>query len=467
MSAAPLTLGRMASILGGALAGGAADAPVSGLQHDSRLLKPGELFFAIVSPTGDGHAYLADAAARGACGAVVSRAPKGDPGLPLVRVDDTRAALLRFAAWKTAAWGGKIVGITGSTGKTTTKEFTATLLEAKYAVFRTPGNFNNTLGIPLALFHLEDSHQVAVLEMGMSSAGEIAALCLAAPPDVAIVTNVGSVHLEHFADQAALARAKAEIVTGLKAGGTLVYNADDPWVRDMARSGHGNRLSFGTREFAAIRLTDWTVPDGRSTTGSLAWEGGRHEVTLPMLGGHYLLNLAAAVGAGLALGVDPHAMLRQIGGLRPFKMRGEIRDLPGGLRLMDDSYNSNPEAMKSVLESLARWRGRPATILVAGEMRELGHESPRMHREVGGRIARLGCDLLLGVQGHAAHLVEAAREAGQTARFHPDWAAAWEDLRGALRPGMLLVVKGSRGVGLERLVQAVEKHLAENDRRPS
>ena len=218
MSAAPLTLGRMAAIVGGSVSGVAADAPVAGLQHDSRLLKPGEIFFAIVSPTGDGHAYLADAAARGACAAVVSRAPEGDPGLPLVRVDDTRAALLRFATWKVAAWGGKIVGITGSTGKTTTKEFTAALLEGGFTVFRTPGNYNNTLGIPLALYHLDGSHEVAVLEMGMSSPGEIAALCQAAPPDVAVVTNVGSVHLEHFADAAALARAKAEIVSVVNPG---------------------------------------------------------------------------------------------------------------------------------------------------------------------------------------------------------------------------------------------------------
>jgi UDP-N-acetylmuramoyl-tripeptide--D-alanyl-D-alanine ligase len=284
---------------------------------------------------------------------------------------------------------------------------------------------------------------------------------------VAVVTNVGSVHLEYFADQAALARAKAEIVAGMQPGGTLVYNADDPWVRDMARESHGHRLSFGTGKYAAIRLTDWTVPDGRSTTGSLAWEGGRHEVTLPMLGGHFLLNLAAAVGAARALGVDTAAILRQIGGLRPSKMRGETRDLPGGVRMIDDSYNSNPEAMKSVLESLARWHDRPNTILVAGEMRELGPDSLRMHRETGERVARLGCALLLGVQGHAERLVEAARAAGQPARFHPDWASAWADLRGELRPGMLLVVKGSRGVGLERLVQAVEKHLAVNDRRPS
>ena len=467
MSAAPLTLGRMAAIVGGSVSGVAADAPVAGLQHDSRLLKPGELFFAIVSPTGDGHAYLADAAARGACAAVVSRAPEGDPGLPLVRVDDTRAALLRFATWKVAAWGGKIVGITGSTGKTTTKEFTAALLEGGFTVFRTPGNYNNTLGIPLALYHLDGSHEVAVLEMGMSSPGEIAALCQAAPPDVAVVTNVGTVHLEYFPDQAALARAKAEIVAGMKPGGVLVYNADNPWVREMAADARGRRLPFGTGADAEIRLADWTVPDGRSTAGILEWDGARHEVALPMLGGHFLLNLAAAVGAARALGVGTAAILRQIGGLRPSKMRGEIRDFPGGLRVIDDTYNSNPEAMQAVLESLARWKGRPPTIFVAGEMRELGADSPRLHRETGERIARLGCELLLGVQGHAERMVEAARAAGQAARFHPDWASAWADLRGALRPDLLLVVKGSRGVGLERLVQAVEKHLAESDRRPS
>jgi UDP-N-acetylmuramoyl-tripeptide--D-alanyl-D-alanine ligase len=467
MSAPVLTLGRMAGILGGDLVQGSPEIPVRGLQHDSRLLQPGEMFFALVSATGDGHAYVAAARERGACAAVVSRVPEEAGPLPLIRVDDTRTALLRFAAWKVADWGGRIVGITGSTGKTTTKEFTAALLEARYTVFRTPGNFNNTLGIPLALFHLEPGHQVAVLEMGMSSAGEIAALCQAAPPDVAVVTNVGTVHLEHFADQTALARAKAEIVDGMKPDGVLVYNIDNPWVREIARDAPGRCLAFGTAPEADIRLEDWTVPDGRTTTGRLAWAGGRHPVALPMLGGHYLLNLAAAVGAALALNVDIPDILDRVGTLRPSRMRGEIREFPDGLRLIDDSYNSNPEAMRAVLESLGRWPGRPATLLVAGEMRELGPESPRLHREVGGWIARLGCELLLGVQGHAEYMVEAARAAGQAARFHSDWAAAWEDLRGLLRPECLLVVKGSRGVGLERLVQAVEKHLSGNDRRVS
>jgi len=456
MSAPPLTLAELATILQGRLASVVADRPVTGLQYDSRILKPGEVFFAIQSPTGDGHDYLAQAAAAGAAAAVVSRPAESAAGCPLVVVDDTRAALLRFAAWKTGRWPGTIVGITGSSGKTTTKEFTAEILSRRFRVFRTPGNYNNTLGLPVALFQLNRDFEVAVLEMGMSTPGELAALCAAIPPRVAVLANIGSVHLQNFPDREALARAKAEIIQGMHSDGTLVYNLDDPQVRRVARESPRRSLSYGMTPGADLRILDWRITPDRHTLAHLEWDGTRCQVELPLLGGHYLYNLAAAAAVGLTLGLTLEHILAGTARLHPFKMRGEIRRLPNGVLLLDDSYNSNPEAMQSLLDTFGRWPDRPPTVIVAGEMRELGPESARLHAEVGAAAARLGCALLIGVQGDAAHLVDAARAAGAKACFCPDVPAALETLRPVLRPGQLLLVKGSRGVGLDRLVQALE-----------
>jgi len=466
MTAPRLTVAQLAAVMGGALPRGGGDTAVAGLQNDSRNLKAGEVFVAIATAAADGHDYAAHAQAAGAVAAVVTRVPDGVPGLPLVLVDDTRQALLRFAAWRVRGWGGRIVGVTGSSGKSTTKEFTAELLAARYRVFRSPGNFNNTLGIPMALFGLRPEHEVAVLEMGMSSSGEIAALCAAAPPDVAVVTNVGSVHLEFFPNREALAAAKGEIVAGMKPGGVFVYNADDPLVRRLAASAGRTAVSFGQTDGADVRLVRWAVAADGRTEGTLRWRDRDIPVSLPMLGGHYLLNFAAAAGVALSLGLEPEAVAAAAAAIRPFAMRGELHELPGGVRLVDDAYNSNPEAMRSVLETLARWSGRPPTLIVAGEMRELGPESAALHREVGALVARTGCRLLIGVQGQADQMVAAAAAAGQAARFVPDAVAALAEVRRELAPGMLLLVKGSRGVGLDRLVRALRAGDSVEGRQP-
>ena len=456
MNRTPLTLAELATILQGRLSAGPADRPVTGLQYDSRILKPGQVFFAIQAPGGDGHDHVGKAAEAGAAGAVVSRPVETAAGLPQIVVDDTRAALLRFGAWKTGRWPGTVVGITGSSGKTTTKEFTAEILSRRFRVFRSPGNYNNTLGLPVALFDLESDSEVAVLEMGMSTPGELASLCAAIPPRVAVLANIGSVHLQNFPDREALARAKAEIVEGLRPDGILVYNLDDPQVRRIAERSGRQKLSYGSSHGAGLRIADWWIAPDRHTLAHLEWQGARLQIELPLLGGHYLYNLAAAAAVGLALGLSLDEILEGTSRLRPFKMRGEIREIPGRILLLDDSYNSNPEAVQSLLETLSRWPGRPPTVIVAGEMRELGAESAGLHAAAGEAIALLGCERLIGVQGDARHLVAAAARAGVRAEFCEDVPAALAALRAALRPGQLLLVKGSRGVGLDRLVQALE-----------
>lgn len=455
MSEISLTITRLAEILGGRIIGIDPGAAVTGLAIDSRTLAAGEVFFAIRGDQADGHGYVNAAAERGARAAVVDTLPDPPVPLPLIAVANTRDALLRFAAWRINDWQGRIVGITGSSGKTTTKEFIATLLGARYSVFRTPGNYNNTLGVPLSLFHLENRHEVAVVEMGMSTPGEIASICTAVPPDVAVVLNVGSVHQEFFPDRAALAAAKAEIVTGMKAAGTLVYNLDDPYVRDMRRLHPKPSLSFGESDDADIRLSGWEITASGQVEGILEWAGYSRTVTLPTMAGHYLMDLAAAIGAAHALGLTPEEVSSRLTGLRPYNMRGEIHHLPDDMILLDDSYNSNPEAMRGVLTALSRWKNRPETILVAGEMRELGAESVACHIEIGHLAAQTGCRRVIGVAGNAIHLVRAASDDGVEGSFHPSAEDALAAVQAALRPGCLLVIKGSRGVGLDRLVRAL------------
>ncbi|MBP7867464.1 MAG: UDP-N-acetylmuramoyl-tripeptide--D-alanyl-D-alanine ligase [Acidobacteria bacterium] len=461
MTSPRLTLFQLAEILCGRLTGADADRPVAGLAIDTRKMEAYEVFFAVQGENTDGHRFLNAAWEAGAAGAVVSadRQCEDIPELPLIHVDDPREALLRFARWRIENWPGRVVGVTGSSGKTTTKEFIAALLRTRRKVFRTPGNLNNTLGVPLALFHLDDADEMAILEMGMSSPGEIAALCGVAAPDIALVTNVGSVHLQFFPDRNALARAKEEIVQGMKPTGTFVCNTDDPLVMAMARRSSAAKLFFGTDPMADVRLLGWRVEDVDRMAGSLSWGGRIHRLRLGMTGVHAFMNLAAAVAVCLAAGLDDASILEAAEALAPVGMRGAALRLAGGVRVLDDSYNSNPEAMRSVLTTLGAWEGRPETLLVAGEMRELGPGSADFHAEIGRRVAELGNVRLVGVAGDAREMAAEAERLGIPAEFHPDAAAATPAVIEAVRPGMLVVVKGSRGVGLERIVRALEGSL--------
>lgn len=456
-----MTLFKFAGILGGTLTGAEVDRPIAGLSIDTRTLEALEVFFAVRGEREDGHRYLEAAWEAGAAAAVVAgdRECPPIPDLPFIRVDDPREALLRFARWKIDHWPGRVIGVTGSSGKTTTKEFIAAILSERFKVFRTPGNLNNTLGVPLALFRLDETAELAVLEMGMSSEGEIEALCRAAAPDIALVTNVGSVHLQFFPDRNALAGAKEEIVRGMKPSGTFVCNADDPLVLAMARRTGAAKLFFGTDPMADVRLLGWRVEDVDRMAGTLSWGGRVHRVRLAMTGAHAFLNLAAAVAVSLAAGLDDAAILEAVEKLKPMGMRGTAHRLAGGVKLLDDSYNSNPEAMRSVLSTLGAWEGRPETLLVAGEMRELGAGSAGFHAEIGHQAGQVGNIRLIGVAGDAREMVAQAERTGLPAEFHPNADAALPAVLEAVRPGMLVVVKGSRGVGLDRVVRAVVERL--------
>lgn len=437
------------------------DREAVGYSIDSRTIGAGELFFAVKGECMDGHDYVAAALSNGAVGAVVSQhwlVPDELDSCRLLRVPESEDCVLR--ALQTLAhrvrreWGGRVIGVTGSAGKTTTKEAVAAVLETRFRVLKSEGNLNNHFGLPLQLLKLEPEHEVAVLEMGMNHAGEIAALAKIAKPDWAVVTNVAAVHLEFFKGGiAGIAAAKRELVEALPKSGLAVLNFDDDYVAAFAR-GRGEEVVFyGTRKGADVRA-DEVEEIGADGLRFHLWAGEeRAEVRLRMLGRHNVLNALAAIATGLRSGIPLEVCARAIEGLRASEKRGEVLDW-NGARLVNDCYNSNPSALDSMVDGLLAIEAS-RHIVVAGEMLELGSEAEALHAGCGAQMAKRGVDIVVGVQGLAAKLVDAAREGGIEALFvgTPEEAGAW--MREHLRAGDAVLLKASRGVRLERALDVL------------
>lgn len=422
---------------------------------DTRTLVPGAVFFAIQGENDDGHSYVRRARELGAGACVVSRLVEN--GGPQIVVGDTLAALQDLARWAMRQRRYHVVGITGSAGKTTTKEAVAAILGAARKTGKTQGNFNNHLGVPLSALHLAEDDHFAVLEMGMNHAGEIRDLAMIAPPEIAVVTNVGTAHIENFEDGIdGIARAKRELVEALPALGTAVLNADDPRVAGFAAAHPGRTILYGTSNRAQVRATDVQLTAERT---EFRLNGGTR-VQIPIPGRAGLMTALAALAAAEAAGLDAAALAPALGALAPPKMRAE-RLLHRGATVWNDCYNSNPEAARMMLEVLA---GTPASrrIAVLGEMLELGRWSKTLHEEVGIYAASLGISVLVGIRGAARLLVDAARNAGlaaDAAYFFEDPQAAGVFLRDFVQPGDALLFKGSRGTRVEL---ALASFLAES-----
>jgi UDP-N-acetylmuramoyl-tripeptide--D-alanyl-D-alanine ligase len=429
-----------------------------GYSIDSRTVSAGDLFFAVRGDRLDGHDYVQAALARGAVSAVVSRArvatlPDAVLALPLLIAEDPLAALQSLAAHVRRRWGKRVVAITGSAGKTTTKEAVAAALGAQLNVLKSRGNLNNGFGLPLQLLRLEPEHEIAVVEMGMNHAGEIAALARIASPDWGVVTNVGTAHIENFPDgQAGIARAKLELVAALPASGVAFLNCDDPYLSQFGREFQGRVIYFGAGPCADPQTLDVREDlDGLHVRFRAAQRTAT--LTLRLLGSHNASNAMAGLAVALEAGVDLDAAVRAIEGLTAGDSRGEIIAVEGAI-ILNDSYNSNPEALRSMIHTLA---ARPATrrILVAGEMLELGDFGEKMHVACGQAAADAHLDLVAGVQGNAVHLAAAACAGGVASLFLPNAEEAGRWLKQILRPGDVVLVKGSRGVHLERAIEAV------------
>jgi UDP-N-acetylmuramoyl-tripeptide--D-alanyl-D-alanine ligase len=453
---------------------GAAERPpplaVAGWSVDTRTQKPGDVYFALRGPNHDGHNFLAAAIEKGAAALVVEGwgrlQPAGwgrlQPANPSeartapceLVVPDTERALRDLASWARKKWGGRVIGVTGSAGKTTTKDAIAHLLETELPVGKTIGNFNNHVGVPLSLLRLPDACLAGVIEIGMNHAGEIRQLAAIAKPDIGVVTNVGYAHAEFFDSIEGIAAAKRELIEGLPPDGVAVLNADDPRVSRFREVHPGRSVTFGFSEDAEVRAENVEF-------GATAFRGDAArfrtlgvDFVSPMSGRHAVMNLLAAIAVAHVFQIAPDRLRPAVASFTVGNMRGQ-RTLHRGIVIWNDCYNSNPEAAQSMLDVL---RETPAVrrIAVLGEMLELGLAGEELHRQVGryaGRCAAGRVDLLIGVRGAARAMVEAAAQAGVEAQFFEDPAEAGDRARQVARSGDAVLFKGSRGVKVEKALE--------------
>jgi UDP-N-acetylmuramoyl-tripeptide--D-alanyl-D-alanine ligase len=427
-----------------------------GYSIDSRTIGAGDLFFAVKGERLDGHEYVQTALAGGAVAAVVSNrwvVPAEVDETRLLRVADGEncvlLALQKLAHAVRREWGGRVIGVTGSAGKTTTKEAVAQVLSSQFNVLKSHGNLNNGFGLPLQLLRLEPEHEVAIIEMGMNHAGEIAALAKIAEPDWAVVSNVGPVHLEFFPDGiAGIALAKYELIEALPANGIAVLNFDDNYVASFGRGLRDRTIFYGTNEGAEVRAVDIAEAGTEGMVFTVEAYGDRASVQLPMLGRHNVPNALAGIATGLKSGMSLAACAAALGDLRAGDKRGEVVRWRGAT-LINDCYNSNPRALDAMVDALVALPGE-RHIVVAGEMLELGPEGESLHRACGQRMAERGVTTVVGVRGLAEALVTAAREGGADAVFVADAEAAGKWLQANVHAGDAVLLKASRGVMLER-----------------
>ena len=466
MPTVALTAADVATAAGGRLVSGAPSTPVGRVSIDSRTAAAGDFFFAIRGERFDGHAFVADAVAKGAAGVVVedAGAAAGANAAVVIEVADTTKGLQDLARFVRRASGARVVAITGSAGKTTTKEICAELLSAKYRVFRNKGNLNNHIGLPLSLLELRAGPEVAVVELGMNHAGEIRTLVGIAEPSVRVWTNVGDAHIGFFESADAIADAKGELVEQASADDVLVANADDPRVMDRARRFAGRLVTFGIAASADVQARDVEMRGLDGTRATVQTPAGEFALATPLLGLGNLANVLAATAVAVTLGVPLTAIAERAATLRAAHHRGELLRLPGGITLIDDSYNSSPTALKRSLETVGAATGSARKLAILGEMRELGEHATRLHEECGRAAAAAGLQFLIAVGGDPARdLAGAAVGAGMAADcvVHvPSKKEAAEVALQRVRAGDLVLVKGSRSIGLDTVVERLEAEFA-------
>jgi len=430
------------------------EAAVTGWSVDSRTLQPSDLFFALRGPSFDGHAYLDEVFAKGAVAAIADREVKrrgaGSSGTGVVlRVGDSLRAMQSLASEARRRWGGEVVAVTGSAGKTTTKDMIADMLAVGIKTGKSEGNLNNHIGLPLSLLRIDPSARVAVTEIGMNHAGEIRELAEIAKPNVGVVTNVGYAHIEFFESIDEIAAAKRELVESLNENGTAVLNADDARVAAFAGAHRGRTILYGQSASADVRAENVEL-SGENTHFSVK----NTHFSTQLTGRHSVSNILAGIAVAGVYGIEPGKLTGAVENLRPGKMRGE-QFHHRGILIYNDCYNSNPDAVRAMLDLL---RDTPARrrIAVLGEMLELGRWAEPLHRDVGTYAAEQGIDVLVGIRGAACCTLDAATRAGLRAGaafFFEDPVEAGRMLRTLAEPDDAILFKGSRGVHVERALE--------------
>jgi UDP-N-acetylmuramoyl-tripeptide--D-alanyl-D-alanine ligase len=457
-----LTLRWVAEAVGGGLGCVDPQREIGNVVIDTRVLHPGDFFVALRGARYDGHHFVAQAFEKGASGAIVDReyavsagpanagrAVQAPTGHALIEVADTTRALQDLARAVRRASGTRVVAITGSAGKTTTKEAVAELLSGRFRVARNKGNLNNHIGLPLSLLQLRDRPDVAVMELGMNHAGEISTLVAIAEPETRVWTNVGDAHIGFFASADAIADAKAEILERADSGDLLVCNADDPRIAARVGAFHGRTVTFGLSNSATVRAVGVEALGIEGMRARVVTPAGERQVSTPLVGRGNLSNLLAATAVALEFGTSLDDIVAAAARLEPADRRGVVVRLRSGVVMIDDSYNSSPMALARALETVAADTQALRKVAVVGEMLELGEHSLALHREAGRNAAAAGIQFLFAVgAAPALALADAAVEAGMPAsavRYAQTSEGAAEEVAEAIRPGDLVLVKGSRG----------------------
>lgn len=459
----------------GRLLRGSPAALVTGISTDSRRTRRGDLFFALRGSRFDGHDFVPAALAAGATGAVVerevfslevptsaTRSPagreNGGANPVIIQVANSLRALQDWAHVYRQQFHVPVVAVTGSSGKTTTKDMVAAALGGRERVLASQGNYNNEIGLPLTLLELESGHRAAVVEMGMRGLGQIRELVAIARPDIGVITNIGLTHIELLGSRENIAQAKGELLEGLPSSGLAVLNADDPWCRSLAQRSPAQVAFYGFSPEAGVRALDFTIVPDRGTSFRVNAMGQEANFIIPYLGRHNVLNALAAITVALRLGEDLGTIKERLSAMTPGKMRLEKQPGQRGSILLNDTYNANPDSVAAALEVL---RQLPANrrIAVLGDMFELGPYAEPAHLETGKRAVESGIDLLVGVGKMAPYLVAGARQAGlppAAARAFGDREEAAQWLAPRLAAGDVVLVKGSRGMEMEKLVEQLQ-----------
>jgi UDP-N-acetylmuramoyl-tripeptide--D-alanyl-D-alanine ligase len=449
----PLTLSQIAQLAGASISSGDGTAVINKVSTDSRTIKPGELFVALRGENFEGHDFVQASAKAGATGALVDLNWAGNVpnNFPLLRATDTLQAYQMLAANYRRSLALEVLAITGSNGKTSTKDFAASVLARRFRVTKTEGNFNNHVGLPRTILEATSEDEVAVWEIGMNHPGEIAALSKIAAPDVAIITNIGVAHIEFMGSREAIALEKAALAEAVEPQGTVILNADDPFSEEIAARTRAKVVFAGTRGGAVRAIEIRQSAEGSEFT--IVEGAHRCRAQLPVAGSHMVQNALLAVAAGRAFGLSIEECAAGLSAAPLTKARLQIKEI-GGVQFLDDSYNANPDSMKAALRTLVELDAEGKRIAVLGEMRELGAESERGHREVGEIAATLGVDQLITIGDAAELIAEGARTAGldkvSSARSTGEAAKLLGEIA---EPGDLVLIKGSRAARTEEVIE--------------
>lgn len=453
-----ITLDDITRAIGGVLSGERTRL-VKGISIDSRTIEPGNLFFALPGEHTDGHRYVRMSAEQGAAGAVVSQPVDAPEGFPLIYVADTVWALGCFGRWYRSLFHIPVVGITGSAGKTTTKEMTAAALSARHNVLKSPQNLNTEIGLPLAIAQMEKHHTVAVLEMAMRGRGQIDWLATIARPTIGVITNIGWAHLGLLGSRDNIALAKCELLHRLPEDGVAVLNADDDYFEFCRRQTSCRVISFGRQRAAMVRAAKVRLHKDGKVRCVVRYRREVVSLQVPVPGLHHLSNALAALAVAVALEVPLAEAAESLQQMQAADKRMQIHHTPKQITVLDDTYNANPASVHAALHTLKRMANGCRRVVVLGDMLELGDESPQLHREVGREAARIGTDILVAVGDMAEEVVQGAKSTGHVpvCLTFADSRTAAENVPRYLQPGDVVLVKGSRALQMEMVVKAISE----------